>query len=320
MRGAMEKRKLGKTGIEVSELALGTWGLVAESYGTVLQTDIPAMFERALAMGIDVFDTSAAYGKGSIERLLGHSLIDKGATVITRWGTDHEASPPRRDFSIDFLKRQADESLARLKPSESGSPPRVVALLHNPSPAALRRPGTTETLKELKASGAIAAWGVSAGSAEVGTLAIEAGADVVSLAYNIIQVEPYRALKSKIEKAGVGLLFHSVLAYGLLTNRWLPGKVFGAIDHRSKRWPDGAVRTRVNQLGAIRPLVSGEIPTMRAAAVLYALAEPLCSSVVLGPRQNQQLDQLVRETRGVSLSEVKRTALEARLSDFGVTR
>lgn len=316
----MEKRKLGKTGIEVSELALGTWGLVSESYGSVLQADMLGMFERALAMGIDLFETSASYGNGSIELLLGHSLIDKGATVVTRWGTDLSVTPARRDFSSEFLKRQADESLTRLRPSESGVPARVIALLHNPSLRALEQQGTLDTLTDLKKSGSIAAWGVSAGSVEVGKRAIEAGAEVLSLAYNIIHVEPYRALKAQIEESKVGLLFHSVLAYGLLTNRWLPGKVFAAADHRSRRWPDGAVRTRVNQLAAIRPLVSGDIPSMRAAAVLFALAEPLCSSVVLGPRQNQQLDQLVRETRGAPLSEVKRTALEARLSDFGVTR
>lgn len=320
MSSAMEKRKLGKTGIEVSELSLGTWGLITESYGSVFQADIPSMFERALAMGIDTFETSAAYGKGAIEIVLGLSLVDKGATVITRWGTDFDASPARRDFSADFLKREADESLRRLSVSESGSPPRVVALLHNPSLKALEREGAVQLLQDLKSSGSIAAWGVSAGSAAVGARAIEAGADVLSLAYNIIHVETYRALKAKIEESGIGLLFHSVLSYGLLTNRWLPGKVFGSGDHRSRRWPDGAVRTRVNQLAAIKPLVSGDIPTMRAAAVLFALAEPLCSSVVLGPRQNQQLDQLVRETRDVSLSEVKRTALEARLSDLGVTR
>lgn len=317
----MRKRPLGKTGLEVGELSLGTWGLSGEGYGSPISpSEEAAVVGRALGMGFDLFETSQAYGQGSTETLLGQMLAGRDATVITRWGTDASVSPRRRDFGLDALKIQAEASLERLRGSQI--PPRIVALLDSPMPATVARGEALDYLRQLKKSGDIVAFGVSAGSTEVGKSALEAGVDVLSIAYNIFNVTPYRALKTEIEAQGVGLLVHSVLAYGLLAGRWSPGRQFLSTDHRSRRWPDGAVRTRINELGLLLPLLSGPIMGMRGAALLFALHEDLVSSVVLGPRGIAQLDQLMRDAQvdPPYYTEAKLSALEARLSHAGVVR
>jgi len=317
----MQKRALGKTGLLVGELSLGTWGLSGEGYGPAQVPDADAkVVLRALSMGFDLFETSAAYGDGLMEERLGQMLAGRDATVVTRWGTDSSRNPRRRDFSADFIRHQAEASLERLRRSQI--PPRVIALLDSPIEATVKNDEALEVLRELKKSGDIAAYGVSAGSTEVGRAALEVGIDVLSLPYNIFCVSPYRALSSTIDEKGVGLLTHSVLSYGLLSGRWSPSRQFLSTDHRHRRWPDGALRARINHLNFVRPLVSGNIEGIRSAAVLFALHESRISSVVLGPRGVAQLDQLMRDTRAEPpyFSEAKLSALEARLSHGSVVR
>jgi aryl-alcohol dehydrogenase-like predicted oxidoreductase len=117
-------------------------------------------------------------------------------------------------------------------------------------------------------------------------------------------------------------LVHSVLAYGLLAGRWSPSRQFLSTDHRYRRWPDGAVRARINDLNLLHPLISGPISGLRAAALLFALHEEPVSSVVLGPRSVAQFDQLIRDTlvEPPYFTDGKLTALEARLSHASVVR
>lgn len=315
----MRKRSLGATGIEVTELGLGTLGLGGNGYGYVDPTEAENVVDRAWAMGIRLFDTASSYNNGAVEELLGRKIQGPDGVIVTRWGTDQDQYPHRRDFSRAFFEKQAERSLARFSVAET--PARLVVLLHNPSLQAVRGEAS-QFLKELVEQGKIAAWGVSVGSDEVARAALEQKAQVLSFPYNIFQVSPYRELKKELRTAGVGVLFHSVLAYGLLAGRWGPGHSFPSYDHRAERWPDGAVRTRIHQLNAVRPLVTSEIKTMRAAALRFALFEDLASSVVLGPKTSAQLDQLVREgnIEPPYLSEARLVALEARLSQAGVSR
>jgi aryl-alcohol dehydrogenase-like predicted oxidoreductase len=316
----MRKRALGQTGLEVSEVSLGTWGLSGEGYGPQPPEEDARVISRALAIGFSLFETSAAYGDGKIEERLGQMLAGRDVTVVTRLGTDASKTPRTRNFSADFIRRQADASLERLRRSQI--PPRVIALLDSPMAETVKNEQALGVLRELKASGDLAAYGVSAGSEEVGRTALEVGVDVLSLPYNIFYVAPYRALATEIDEKGVGLLVHTVLGYGLLAGRWSPGRQFLSTDHRYRRWPDGALRSRINQISLVRPLVSGNIQGLRSAAVLFALHESRISSVVVGPRGVAQLDQLVRDTRvdPPYFTEAKLTALEARLSHAGVLR
>lgn len=313
----MRSRALGKTGITVSELSLGTWGLSGDAYGPVPDGEARRVIDRARAMGITLFETADIYASGRMERELGEALEGSDATVVTKWGTDLESSPTRKRFDADFLKKSAEESRKRL-----GEKARIVALLHNPSSDALKDGTGIETLKKLSADGAIASWGVSVSDAETATGALDAGAPVLSLPYNIFHVGPLKAVEERIKQEGTAVLAHSVLFYGLLAGRWPPSKDFRSYDHRAERWAGGSLRQRVANLDAVRPLVSGDVTTMRSAAVRFVLENELISTAVLGPRTGAQIDQLVRECRGEPpyLSPAKMSSLEGRLSELDVLR
>jgi aryl-alcohol dehydrogenase-like predicted oxidoreductase len=93
----------------------------------------------------------------------------------------------------------------------------------------------------------------------------------------------------------VGVLARSVLSYGLLAGHLAVGHDFESDDHRSGRWTRPEFETRLRQLEALRPLVSGSVLTMRAAALRFVLSNEMVSCAVLGPRTVEQLEQLVRE-------------------------
>src|SRR5688572_22769266 len=112
----MRRRSLGKTGLEIPELCLGTWGLSGDAYGAVEEADQDQVIERALALGVKAFETSDAYGKGAMETRLGR-LLEKheDAIVITKLGTDRTVTPPVKRFDTEYLTRAVKESRERLK-------------------------------------------------------------------------------------------------------------------------------------------------------------------------------------------------------------
>jgi aryl-alcohol dehydrogenase-like predicted oxidoreductase len=168
-------------------------------------------------------------------------------------------------------------------------------LLHNPSLQAVQNPELREFCEELRAQGRITAWGVSAGTTDVGRAAIEAGAQVLELAYNIFRTRELNELERDITQHDVGVLARSVLAHGLLSGFWPHDKQFVSGDHRNERWSNDELKNRIVQLNALRAMHSPELPTIRAVALRFVLFHARVSSVVLGPRSCLQLDQLVRE-------------------------
>jgi aryl-alcohol dehydrogenase-like predicted oxidoreductase len=183
------------------------------------------------------------------------------------------------------------------------------------------RPDLIAFLRELKDAGKVKAWGVSVGDAEVGRVAIDAGAEVIEIAYNPLFSGDFHALASDVARNRVGVLARSVLSYGLLVGGWPTGKTFPEGDHRRERWIDGMeLFTRLSQLDAVRTLQSSEVLTLRAASLRFVLANHLVSSAVLGPRSVAQLEQLVREAgKGPPYLEEHRLAeLPVKLSDVGV--
>ena len=312
----MRKRPLGKTGMSVTELGLGTWGLSGDGYGAVREADQERVILRAIAMGIRLIETADSYGHGAMEELLGRLLKNHAEVrVATKVGTDLDSPVAQKRFDASYLKAAVEESQKRLDRETLD-----LVMLHNPTAETVEKGEATDALKELQQDGALSTWGVSAGSSEVAQRAIGVGAPVISLTYNAFMPNDFREIAEDIERDEVGVLAHSILAFGLLAGQWPPDKVFDVEDHRSERWSSDELQKRISQLSALRPAVGGDLLSLRAVALRYALQQSLVSSVILGPRRVQQLDQLVREAgKGPPyMSEDILTALDARLQEVGI--
>jgi aryl-alcohol dehydrogenase-like predicted oxidoreductase len=284
-------RALGKTGLRVSELALGTWGLSGDGYGPVEDAEQERVLARALEMGVNVIDTADAYGGGRMEQKVGKAIAGRGEViVVSKVGVDRTTSPPRKRFDGAYLRESVERSRRRL-----GRDCIDVYLLHNPQPATIANSDTIDTLLTLKAEKKIAHWGISAGGVEIGRAALRRGAEVIELAYNLLHSWDLHRLAGEIMVASAGVLAHSTLGYGLLAASWPRDHAFPMGDHRADRWSKPELARRIDQLSSFRFLVGGEVATMRSAAIRYVLSSSIVSSAVLGPRTVEQLEDVVRE-------------------------
>lgn len=311
----MRLRTLGKTGIEISELCLGTWGLSGDGYGPVEDAEQDQVIERALGLGITAFDTADVYADGEMERRLGRLLEGHpNALVVTKVGTDRSATPAVKRFDSEHLREATLKSAERLKRRLD------VLLLHNPSTIALGKPHVAEVMNKLVEDGTIRTWGASVGNAEIGKLAIEQGAQVLELAYSAFHPQDLNGVVTLAKEKQVALLGRSALAHGLLCGQWPSTKQFPTGDHRRDRWTSDDFAKRTSQLAALRPTVYGDVTSLRAAALRYALSQSALSAVVIGPRSAVQLDQLVRDAgkEPPYLTDGARTSLERRLENVGI--
>jgi aryl-alcohol dehydrogenase-like predicted oxidoreductase len=70
----MKYRRLGKTGLQVSEIGLGLWAIGGDDWGPVDDAESVAALARAFELGVNLFDTSDLYGHGHSEEILGRWL------------------------------------------------------------------------------------------------------------------------------------------------------------------------------------------------------------------------------------------------------
>jgi aryl-alcohol dehydrogenase-like predicted oxidoreductase len=293
MCSAVRVRPLGKTGLIVPEMSLGTWALSGHAYGPVETPAAEKVIRRAVEIGLTLLETADSYAGGGVELLLGKVLEgNKDALVVTKIGVDVTTTPPRKRFEAAYLREAVARSLKRLKREKLD-----VCLLHNPSYDALAVGDAVATMEALKKDGLVAHWGVAAGDSETARTAIDKGAEVIEVAYNLLHPIDLHRVAGDVMVARCGVLARSTLNYGMLAGTWAKDHVFGEHDdHRAERWTRLELERRVEQLAALRFLVKGDVLTLRAAAVRYVLANHLVSSAVLGPRTVEQLEQLVRET------------------------
>jgi aryl-alcohol dehydrogenase-like predicted oxidoreductase len=316
----MEHRRLGSSGLWVSEIAYGNWLTHASQ---VAEDAATACVHAALDAGITTFDTADVYAQTGAEAVLGRALVGQrreGLEILTKvyWPT----GPGRNDrgLSRKHIMESAHGSLRRLQTDYIDVYQAHRFDHHTPLEE------TLTAFDDLVRQGKVLYVGVSEWRAEeiraALDLAEEMGLDRIvsnqpqySMLWRVIEAE----VIPECEAAGIGQVVWSPMAQGVLTGKYLPGAPIPegsrAADPTGagfiSRWLEPDVLTRVQ---ALRPLADEAGLSMAQMAVAWVLGNPNVSAAIVGASRPEQLLDSVRAT-GVVLDDDLRAAIDDVLGD-----
>lgn len=306
----MQYRELGATGIRVSAVGFGAWGIGGRtagetSYGETDDSVSLAALSCALDHGITLYDTSPAYGDGHSEELIGKAFHNKRDQVViaSKLGIQSWTSDP--DYSIASIQTSIEESLRRLKTSYID-----VIQFHNvPLDYLLRTPDVTPYLDNLVEEGVVRSWGMSLNNPAEGFEALRVHAPK-SIQVNINMLD-MRAVSSGLmelaEDMNVGVIARTPLCFGFLTQTLQKGATYPLGDHRNAwsqeqiaRWLDGADM----MFDVIEKSTPGEVAAQ--TALRFCLSVSGVSSVIPGllTPEEVQASAAVGDMAGIDATEL----------------
>jgi aryl-alcohol dehydrogenase-like predicted oxidoreductase len=289
MLSAMKYKTLGKTGLRVSAVGLGTM-VHAGHFGPMKDSESLSAIETALDLGVNFIDTSDAYGAGYSETLLGNALKGKrDKIIIATKGGNVMVGPNRgkRIFEPDYIGRVMDESLQRLQTDYID-----LYQLHNPTVDVIERGEVWQVLEQAKQAGKIRHYGVSINTMEEGMAAVKNGrAETVQVEYNLLTQAPAEQIFPLAQQANVGVIARIPLKRGILTGKLTQADEarFQGEDVRARSFKGESFAKELAKAAQLRFLVHGPVETLTQAAIAFCIAHPAVSVVIPGARNADQM-------------------------------
>lgn len=285
----MRYRTFGRTGLRVSTVSMGANRIGDAGSGPEVW---PPLVQRALELGVNFFDTSISYNQGRSEAVLGHvtSRWPSPTHISTKVGFhidwEAEADSQKRDYSAAAIRRDVRGQLARLRRDSID-----IYLLHSPTISDLEHSDYAAAIDELKRDGSVKWFGISTSSHESGVWAIEHGADVLQIEYDMLSPSAEEKLLPLARRENVGIMVRTPLARGLLTGKFQVGEEIPP--EQQWRRPTGErLQTRLQWIEQLRFLERPD-QTLAQAALRFVLAHPSVHCVVPGARTISQLEENV---------------------------
>jgi aryl-alcohol dehydrogenase-like predicted oxidoreductase len=264
----LRHRTLGRTGLSVSALSLGTAALGVE-YGIAAagssspppEAAAEALIRAAVDRGITLIDTAPAYGTS--ERIVGRAAGRDARVIIATKVTPHDL-----DASLDRSRRALDRDVLD------------IVQIHNAT-ADLIASGITDRLLAARSRGVIRVLGASVYGVEAALAVVRSGVyDVLQVAFNVLDQRMAREVLPAADAAGVGVIARSAVLKGVLTPKaqWLPPALTPLAD--------AAARARDG-------IADGSWERLPQAALRFCLSEPAVASVLIGARTLDELDAAI---------------------------
>jgi len=298
----MNKRLLGSTGLEVSEIGFGAWQLCnSDSWGGMDDRTAHRLIHEAIDGGINLFDTAPNYADTKSERILGKALKNKRDNVVLVSKFGHTPEGPKV-FSVDWFWESLEASLGRLRTDYLD-----VLLLHNP-PSEIYA-GTDpvwSAMEEARVQGKIRHYGASLDfAAEVEDCLSNTNSEVLEVLFNVFH-QDVRHSFAAVRQHRAGIIAKVPLDSGWLTGRFDANSRFEGI---RARWSAEEIAQRAELVSGIEWLVA-DGSELAHKAIGYLLSYDEVSCVIPGIRTLQQLKSNLAAT-SYRLSPEDRKKLEA---------
>lgn len=225
----MKYRLLGKTGIEVSEVSLGTWQLGGRWGEPFSDKTAESILMEAIDGGVNFIDTADVYNGGMSEKAIGKVLKSSNETVYVASKCGRQLKPHTSEaYQPAVLRAFVEDSLSRL-----GMERLDLIQLHCPPTEVYYRPEIFELFDKLKQEGKIAHLGVSVEKVEEALKAIEFdNVTTVQIIFNMFRFRPSELFFEQAKKKNIGVIVRVPLASGLLSGKMTANSSFLADDHR----------------------------------------------------------------------------------------
>src|SRR2546428_3930370 len=306
--------RLGKTDIEVSAIAFGTWSFGGD-WGAFDADEAKKTVGRALDLGITFFDTAQAYGFGASERLLADALWSRAGrdrvVVATKGGLHMEGNTLHRDASARWLREGVEASLRNLRTDYID-----LYQVHWPDPKTPAEE-TGRVLADLVREGKIRHAGVSNYSPRQMTELAQFGpVETDQPPYHMFHRDIETEILPYAETNDIGVLVYGPLAHGLLAGTMTRQTTFAtddwrgsSADFRGEKFARGLeLVERLKQYAAAHEI------TLPQLAIAWTLSNPDVDAAIVGARHPAHLDDPVAAA-DIRLSALDRDEIDAILLD-----
>lgn len=262
----MNYRTFGKSGLKVSEVSFGAWGIGGVAYGAADRTESLNALARAEELGCNLVDTAMVYGDS--ELVLGEFLRGRR----DKWLISTKFSG--QDAGIEAT---LDEQLRRLGVDA------VDFYMVHWAPTA-REHDLYEALYRAKKAGKARLIGVSLYTiADISYVLSQTDIDGFMVAFSLLDPDPFLAKLDAIRKSGVGIIIRSSLKEGFLTGKYKRDARFPDPNDQRHSWTPEQIASTVDMAERFR-FLEQEVGSMMVGAACYPLCFQETSSVALGTK------------------------------------
>lgn len=296
----MEYRQLGNTDLKVSAIGFGTWPIGGTHYGPVDEEQSIRAIERAVEVGITVFDSAPTYGRGHAEELLGKVLAPhrKDVVLVTKCGMTWDPNEPalggpsQRDSSQAQILRSVEDSLRRLRTDVID-----VYLVHWPDPN-VPLDETMRTMEDLRQSGKVRYIGVSNFRVDHMRECMRyATLNANQVSYHLFDQRQAPDVFPFCQQNGIGVIAFGSLAHGLLTGTFSTNTSFVDWDWRSKGtvfgqklFNPGNFEKNVKVVDNLKEVAQDLNVSLPSLALNWSLRHPAISVALVGTRTPEEVD------------------------------
>ena len=293
----MKSRRFNKTGVDVSEIGIGTWQLGGTEWGDVSDQQALDTLQAAAEAGVTFIDTADIYGDGRSETLIGRFIRERADRerffLATKLGLRSDPGGPK-NFERETIFKHTEDSLRRL-----GVEALDLTQTHCIPAEQIQSGQVFEYLAELQKQGKIKSFGASVESLHEALLCLEhEGLASLQIIFNIFRQKPIKVIFERAKRQGVAIIARLPLASGVLAGKITRDTTFGENDHRNYN-RDGQCfnvgetfaglpqETAVELAETIRPMVPAGM-TMAQFALRWCLDFDAVTTVIPGSKHPQQ--------------------------------
>ncbi|MBI3586992.1 MAG: aldo/keto reductase [Ignavibacteriales bacterium] len=305
----MKYRTLGKTGIKISEVGYGAWGIGGALWQGSEDSQSLKALHKAVDSGLNFIDTALAYGEGHSEQLVGRLLKGRKEQlyVATKIPPKNRQWPAKTGsklkdvFPADYIVKCTEQSLRNLNVDAID-----VQQFHVWLDDWAEDAEWFDAISRLKDEGKIKFFGVSINDHQPENalkLAATGKADTFQVIYNIFEQNPENKLFPVCQQHNIGIIVRVPFDEGALTGAITPDSVFPPDDFRNRYFRDDRKQQVFERITKLKQLLGKEAETLAELALRFCLHHPAVSTVIPGMRSELNVEANCSVSDGRTLSQ-----------------